>query len=65
MISIPKDIISSIHAVDIFLLTMAMGAIGMETTIAKFEEVGGKPFILTSILFVWLVMGGWTIAHYL
>ncbi len=65
MISIPNAIISSIHAVDIFLLTMAMGAIGMETTIAKFEEVGGKPFILSFILFVWLVMGGWTIAHYL
>ena len=65
MITIPKEIISSIHSVDIFLLTMAMGAIGMETTIAKFEEVGGKPFILTSILFVWLVAGGWTIAFYL
>ena len=64
MISIPDAIISSIHAVDIFLLTMAMGAIGMETTIAKFEEVGGKPFILSFILFIWLVMGGWTIAHY-
>ena len=65
MISIPKAIISSIHTVDIFLLTMAMGAIGMETTIAKFEEVGGKPFILAFILFVWLVTGGWAIAHYL
>jgi uncharacterized integral membrane protein (TIGR00698 family) len=65
MISIPSAIISSIHAVDIFLLTMAMGAIGMETTVAKFEEVGGKPFILSFILFIWLVVGGWTIAHYL
>jgi len=63
MISIPKAIISGIHTVDIFLLTMAMGAIGMETTIAKFKEVGGKPFILSFMLFVWLVMGGWTIAH--
>jgi uncharacterized integral membrane protein (TIGR00698 family) len=65
MISLPNAIISSIHTVDIFLLTMAMGAIGMETTIAKFEEVGGKPFILSFILFIWLVTGGWTIAHYL
>jgi uncharacterized integral membrane protein (TIGR00698 family) len=65
MISIPNAIISSIHTVDIFLLTMAMGAIGMETTKAKFKEVGGKPFILAFILFVWLVMGGWTIVHYL
>jgi len=46
-------------------LTMAMGAIGMETTVAKFEEVGRKPFILSFVLFVWLVMGGWAIAHYL
>jgi uncharacterized integral membrane protein (TIGR00698 family) len=65
MISIPKELTYSIHSVDIFLLTMAMGAIGMETTVAKFEEVGGKPFILTSILFVWLVAGGWAIALYL
>lgn len=65
MVSIPNVITSSIHVIDIFLLTMAMGAIGMETTIAKFEEVGGKPFILSFILFIWLVTGGWTIAHYL
>jgi uncharacterized integral membrane protein (TIGR00698 family) len=63
VISIPSVIISSIHALDIFLLTMALGAIGMETTIAKFEEVGRKPFILTFILFIWLVLGGWTISH--
>ncbi|MEO8332948.1 MAG: YeiH family protein [Gallionella sp.] len=65
MISIQQSIISSIHSLDIFLLTMAMGAIGMETTVAKFKEVGGKPFVLTFILFVWLVLGGWVIAHYL
>jgi uncharacterized integral membrane protein (TIGR00698 family) len=65
MISLPTAIISSIHTLDIFLLTMAMAAIGMETTIAKFEEVGGKPFILSFVLFIWLVTGGWTIAHYL
>jgi len=64
-VSIPSAITSSIHSVDIFLLTMAMGAIGMETTVAKFEEVGGKPFILAFVLFVWLVTGGWAIAHYL
>jgi uncharacterized integral membrane protein (TIGR00698 family) len=65
MVSIPKAVIASIHTVDVFLLTMAMGAIGMETTIAKFEEVGGKPFALSFILFIWLVTGGWAIAHYL
>lgn len=65
MISIPQAVSSSIRAVDVFLLTMAMGAIGMETTIARFEEVGGKPFVLSFVLFVWLVTGGWTIAHYL
>lgn len=65
MMSIPNAITSGIHVIDIFLLTMAMGAIGMETTIAKFEEVGRKPFILALILFAWLVMGGWAIAYYL
>lgn len=65
MISIPSSIISSIHALDIFLLTMAMGAIGMETTVAKFEEIGKKPFLLSFILFIWLVLGGWAIAYFL
>lgn len=65
MVSIPGSMSSSIHTVDIFLLTMAMGAIGMETTIEKFKQVGGKPFVLAFILFVWLVLGGWAIARYL
>jgi uncharacterized integral membrane protein (TIGR00698 family) len=65
VVSIPEEVNQGIHKVDVFLFTMAMGAIGMETTFAKFKEIGGKPFLLAFIMFIWLVFGGWTIASFL
>ena len=65
MVSLPKQLLAGIHELDVFLLTMAMGAIGMETTYDKFKQVGAKPFLLALILFAWLVFGGWAIAYYL
>ncbi len=64
-VSLPKQLLYGIHELDVFLLTMAMGAIGMETTYGKFKQVGAKPFLLASILFVWLVWGGWAIVYFL
>ncbi len=43
---------------DTFLLTMAMTALGMETSFKKFKEVGATPFYLSFILFLWLIFGG-------
>ncbi len=54
-----------INYVDTFLLTMAMVALGAETSFDKFKKAGAKPFILAGILFVWLVGGGYVLAKYL
>ena len=53
-----------IEYIDTFLLTMAMTALGAETSIDKFKKAGAKPFILAFILFVWLIAGGWALARY-
>lgn len=49
--------VSFIHSLDTFLLTMAMTALGAETSIEKFKKAGAKPFVLSLLLFVWLVGG--------
>lgn len=47
-------LVQSINQVDTFLLTMAMGAIGLETKWVKIKHVGMKPFYLASLLFLCL-----------
>ena len=42
---------------------MAMTALGTETSLDKFKQAGPKPFILATILFVWLVFGGYGLAY--
>lgn len=56
---------SFIGNVDTFLLTMAMTALGAETSIDKFRQAGAKPFILAFILYIWLVGGGYLLCKYL
>ena len=45
----------AIEYADTFLLTMAMTALGTETSIDKFRQAGAKPFVLAGLLYVWLV----------
>ncbi|WP_298065076.1 YeiH family protein [uncultured Rikenella sp.] len=61
---LPAGAIAFIKQFDVFLLTMAMTALGAETSIEKFRKAGFKPFLLAAILFVWLVAGGWVLAKY-
>lgn len=56
---LPTEAVSFINNIDTFLLTMAMTALGMETSIKKFQNVGLKPIYLASILFLWLIFGGY------
>lgn len=58
---LPTSMVSSLNALDTFLLTMAMSALGMETRFKKFRGIGGKAMFLALILFVWLVFGGFFI----
>ena len=56
---------SAIEYVDTFMLTMAMTALGTETSIDKFKHAGAKPFVLAGLLYVWLVVGGYFVTKYL
>ena len=56
---LPASCVTAIRSVDTFLLTMAMTALGVETSFDKFRKAGPKPFLLALILFVWLVFGGY------
>ena len=66
---IPADImtagISAINSFDNFLLTMAMTALGAETSIDKFKQAGAKPFYLAGIIYLWLLFGGYALCKYL
>jgi uncharacterized integral membrane protein (TIGR00698 family) len=61
---LPESIVSFINTLDTFLLTMAMTALGAETSIDKFRKAGFKPFALASILYLWLIGGGYCLAKY-
>ena len=56
---IPKQAVSVINSLDIFMLTMAMCALGMETSLEKVRMVGPKPFLLAGVLALWLIGGGY------
>lgn len=56
---------SAIEYIDTFLLTMAMTALGTDTSIDKFRQAGAKPFVLAGLLYVWLVVGGYFLTKYL
>ena len=62
---LPVPVLDAINYVDTFLLTMAMAALGAETSIDKFKKAGAKPFILAFWLYVWLIFGGYMLAKYL
>lgn len=60
---LPAYLVSLINSLDIFFLTMAMCALGMETSMEKVRVVGPKPFLLAGILAVWLMVGGYWITR--
>ena len=61
---IPGVVVEWINQFDTFLLTMAMAALGAETSFDKFKKAGAKPFLLAGILCVWLISGGYLLARY-
>lgn len=64
VISFPQSVLDTVTWIDNFLLTMAMTALGAETSIDKFRAAGAKPFLLAAVLFVWLLGGGYLLAKY-
>jgi uncharacterized integral membrane protein (TIGR00698 family) len=61
---VPEVWIENINRVDTFLLAMAMTALGIETRVEKFKGIGLKPFYLASIIFIWLIFGGYFISKW-
>lgn len=55
---IPADIVSKINIFDTFLLTVSMGALGLETNIEKMKKAGMKPIYAAFVIFVYLVVCG-------
>lgn len=60
---LPETVIQWINECDIFFLTMAMAAIGMETSLQKIKEVGLYPLYLASALFLWLFFSVYILIH--
>ncbi len=61
---LPLACIEIMNKIDIFLLTMAMAAIGMETNFNKVKKVGLKPLYLATLLFVWLTLSAWWLVKF-
>ena len=62
---LPAAVVEVINYIDTFLLTMAMAALGAETSVDKFKKAGAKPFVLAFLIYIWLLVGGWALARYL
>lgn len=62
---LPVSWVMILQHIDQFLLTMAMTALGVETNLDKLKGVGIKPFILAVVLFIWLMVGGYTVVSWL
>ena len=59
------QIVESINYLDSFILTVAMTALGMQTSFDKFKNVGLKSIYLASVLFLWLIFAGYFIVGFL
>ncbi len=52
-------IVEAINEFDVFLLAIAMAALGIETNMNKIKNAGLKPIYLATLLFAWLLVGGY------
>ena len=60
---LPARTVVALQVLDGFLLTMAMGSLGLHTHIAAIRQAGVKPVLLAALLFAWLLIGGGLISH--
>ena len=56
---VPPAVVAAINHLDLFALTMAMCALGLETRLDKVRAVGVRPFVLACCLALWLAVGGY------
>jgi len=58
---LPTGVVQTINQIDMFLLTIAMSALGITTNFSKFKGFGKGAFYAAFVMFVWLVVGGYFI----
>jgi len=56
---VPPAAVDAINQLDLFALTMAMCALGLEIRADKVRAVGPRPFVLACCLALWLYVGGY------
>jgi len=58
---LPDTWVATLRKLDIFALTMAMTALGVETRFTQLRTAGPRVLALAGLLFVWLVVGGYAV----
>ena len=58
---LPRPAVEAIVQLDLFLLTMAMFALGLRTSAGAIRQAGLKPLLLAGLLFLFLSVGGYWI----
>jgi len=58
---VPSTAVQAVGHLDAALLAMAMAALGVRTRVSALREAGVRPLLLASILFIFLVVGGYGI----
>lgn len=56
---LPSNVVNLINEIDMFLLTIAMSALGIGTNFSKFKGYAKEAFKAALVMFVWLVVGGY------
>jgi len=58
---LPQDFIDAVRRLDVFVLTMAMTALGIETRFAQIRKAGPRVLVLGLVLYAWLLFGGYAL----
>ncbi|WP_144635932.1 YeiH family protein [Bordetella genomosp. 13] len=58
---LPPDVVTAVRKLDVFALTMAMTALGIETRFAQIRKAGPRVLALGAVLYAWLLFGGYAI----
>ena len=56
-----RPVITVLRRLDVFALTMAMTAMGIETRFTQIRKAGPRVLILGVLLYAWLLFGGYAI----
>ncbi len=58
---LPESWVGAIVQIDTVLLAMAMAALGLRTHISSIRQAGARPLLLATVLFAFLMTGGWVV----